>query len=433
MNRIGSFFRTIGNATRGAIKAVGGLFDSGVWNTSSLFSNFRTTSGENITPTSALKVLVYYACIRVISEDIAKIPFSVYKKTGENSKAEEPTHPVYKLLIQPNSEMSWYSFCETMQSWALGWGNGIAKIDMDDSGNAVALWPIHPSRVEIVRNEEKELRYKVRVAVGSFQIYRPEEVIHIKNFSDDGINGWSLIKIAAEALGLSLAMQTFGASFFGNGAHAGGFLEHPGELGEPAKKSLIASFEERHQGAVNAHRVTVLEEGMKYNRTTIANNEAQFIESRQFQIEEICRLCRVPPHKVQHLLRATFSNIEHQSIDYVGDTLLPWYTKWEQEFNNKLFFNREKGIYYTKFSMQAILRADMSARATFYNKLFQMGVLSPDDIRALEDLNPLPNGTGAKYYIPMNLVPIEDAGKVAAAKVKSNKAFKEEPVEVASV
>lgn len=366
----------------------------------------RTKSGSRVNQNTALSLSTYYSCIKNISEDISKLPLGVYQKDNDDDGNEVITciydHPLTDLLQNaPNPEMTAIVFRETMQHWACGWGNGLAEIERFNSGAPKALWPIHPSRWIPQRGPDGKIYYKVLNGytglLGDSKFtteYLPaEDVIHLRGLGPVGLYGYSVMQLAAESIGVSLAAQTFGATFFGNGAMAGGVLEHPGKLDDVAFKHLRQSWEERHRGPDNGHRIDILEEGMKYNPVSIPPNEAQFLETREFQVEEICRWFRMPPHKIQHLKRATFSNIESQSMEYAGDTLMPWMVRWEQELAaktlspseraKKLFFHHDTTI---------LLRGDQQARAAFYQTMFLCGAFSPNDIRSRERLNPIDGG-----------------------------------------
>lgn len=390
-----------------------------------------TASGQRVNATTAMKLAPYYAALRAISEDVAKIPFKVFKNLQPRGKEVQPLHPVHRLLTKsPNRDMTPIAFRETMTHWALGWGGGIAEIERDGAATPVALWPIHPSRVELDRSSSRDLLYNIRtddIKIDGRE--RPHvvtlparDVLHIHGLSIDGVDGYSILAMASETLGLGLAVQTFGASFFGRGAHVGGVLEHPKTISDGAWNRLRESWDDEHVGAENTGKTMIAEEGMKYTKRGIPPDEAQFLETQEFTVETFARWFRIPPHKLQALKRSTFSNIESQSLEYVTDTLLPWFVRWEQEGDRKLLADDE-GDLFTKHVVQALLRGDMGARSVFYTKLFLMGALSPNDIREFEDLNPS-GPAGDQYYVPMNLAPIES---VADGTVRSSKGSADGP------
>lgn len=374
------------------------------------FLGRKTAAGVYMNPTAALSLSAYYAAIRNISEDCGKLPLFVYRAREPRGRDKLFDHPVYRLLHdEPNEEMTAMAFRETLTHYALGWGNGYAEIVRDRAGRPVSLFPIHPSRVYPAR-VEGEIIYDVVIddilsinGLGSST--RRERVrlaaadmLHIHALSGEGIMGYSIATLARESLAMSQEAERFGATFFGNGALAGGVLEHPQKLEDKAYARIRESWNQMHQGAGNAHKVAILEEGMKYNKVGIPPNDAQFLETREFQTEEIARWFRIPPHKIGSLKRSTFSNIEHQSIEYVNDALMPWLVRWEQEIDRKLFTPSERPVLYAEHNVTALLRGDSAQRSTFYREQFNIGVLSPNDIRDLENMNPI-GPEGDKYYI----------------------------------
>ena len=397
------------------------------WGLSGFFGGVPTVAGVPVTPRRAMALPAYYASIRNISEDVAKLPLITYQRLDERAKRRAIEHPLYTLLKDaPNPDMSSMTFRETMNAWVLGWGNAYAEIERSNRGEVVALWPIHPARIppqNIRRTDSGKLVYDIRissldardpVAREGFDIVRVPagDIFHLHGLGD-GYFGMSVAQVLAQNIGLNLATQTFASSFFGNGMHIGAVLEHPGELTDKALVHLRESMRERHQGVGNAHDTLILEEGMTFSPQTVPPNEAQFLETRQFGLEDIARVFRIPPHKIQHLLRSTFTNIEHQALEYVTDTLMPWFVRWEQEIQRKLFVGLDgapSSEFFAEHLVLGLLRGDMKTRAEYMWKLFQMGALSPDDVRAIDNQNPLPDGQGTGYYLLGNMVPLQDGG-----------------------
>ena len=367
----------------------------------------KTLAGVYVNPQSSMALPTYYACIRAIAEDIGKLPLFTYRRLEPRGKERASTHPLYALLHDaPNDDMESMTFRETLTHHALAWGNGYALIDRDTRMQPVALLPIHPSRVVVRRNDRGLLVYDVyggESLPGSSltNMYRvqAEDMLHLRGLGSDGIVGYSVAQIAAESLGLSLATQTFGAAFFGNGAAMGGVLEHPGKLSDQAAKHLRESFEGVYSGPQNAGKVGILEEGMKYERLSIPPNDAQFLETRLFQVRDVARWFRMPLHKINDLEFATYTNIEQQAIEYVVDTLQPWCVRWEQQLQRKLFGVRS--TYFCEHALQGLMRGDQAARASFYKDMFGIGGLSPNDIRDLENLNPM-GPEGDLYFVATN-------------------------------
>ena len=380
----------------------------------------RTAAGETVTPERALTLSTYFACIRVISEDVAKLPLDVFRRLRPRGKEYLADDPVLRVLDAPNPELTGFTFRETLTQWAAGWGHGEAEIVRDGSGQVVELWPIHPSRITQTRREGK-LQYRVAgdMAAPRTPGKRSDVVIIFEArdiFSLRGIGnaegGYSIASLAAESIGASLAAETYGAAFFGQGSTSSGILTHPGTLSEGAKVALRESWQSTYGGAKNSHKIAVLEEGLTFSPITIPNEQAQFLQTREFGVEEICRWFRVAPHKVQHLKNATFSNIEHQGREHVTDTLMPWLKRWTEEIQRQLIQDTTR---FAAFDVRALISGDTNALANFYRTLFGIGVLSPNDIRELEDENPIDSAAGDAYFIPMNLAPLERAFAPAPA------------------
>jgi len=365
-------------------------------------------TGISVTEDSALRSTAVWACVRLISETVASLPLILYERMGRGKK-RATEHPIYPLLHDsPNPEMTAFNFREILQSHLLTWGNCYSEIDYGPDGKGSgyprALWPLLPDRMTVKR-VDGELKYIYTLPNGEQVIIPAYRVLHIPGMGYDGVIGYSPIRMAREAIGLSLATEEFGARFFSNGSSFGGFLEHPGKLSAEAQKRLLKSFEEKHQGLSNAHRLSILEEGMKYHSIGIPPEDAQYLEVRKFQVVEIARFFNVKPHMIADLDRATFSNIEHMGIEHVVYTMRPWFVRWEQGIAKKLLVPKDRSKYFAEFLIEGLLRGDSTARAQFYNQMFMVGALSPNDIREKENLNPI-NG-GDSYYVPLNMIPTD--------------------------
>jgi len=349
-----------------------------------------STAGKMVTERSAMQMTAVYSCVRILSEAIAELPLHVYKYTDSGGKEKAVDHPLYLLLHdEPNPEMSSFVFRETLMTHLLLWGNAYAQIIRDGRGRVIALYPLLPDRMEVSRTEKGELYYRYQKE-GREYLLRREEVLHIPGLSFDGLVGYSPIAMAKNAIGMALATEEYGSKLFANDARPSVVLEHPGILKDPAK--IRDSWNEIYRGSDNAHKVAVLEEGMSVKTLSMPPEQAQFLETRKFQIEEICRIFRVPPHLVANLERATFSNIEHQSISFVVHTIRPWLVRLEMAFNKSLFSESEKKEYFTNFVVDGLLRGDYSSRMQGYAVGIQNGFLSPNDVRSLENLNPIEHG-----------------------------------------
>lgn len=377
----------------------------------------RTTSGKTVNERTALQTTAVYACVRILSETIASLPLHVYRYT-EGGKAKDTEHVLYTLLHdEPNPDMTSFVFRETLMSHLLIWGNAYSQILRDRSGQVIGLYPLLPDQMSVHRSEKGKLYYvynRYEEDNPNFQekgsiILSQEEVLHIPGLGFDGLIGYSPIALAKNAVGMTLACEEYGASFFGNGANPGGVLEHPGILKDPAK--VRDSWNAVYQGTRNAHKVAVLEEGMSYKQIGIPPEEAQFLETRKFQINEIARLFRIPPHMVGDLEKSSFSNIEQQSLEFVKYTLDPWVVRFEQAVKKSLLLPEEKKTHFIKFNVDGLLRGDYQSRMNGYAIGRQNGWLSTNDIRELEELNPIsPEEGGDLYLINGNMTKLKDAG-----------------------
>ena len=377
----------------------------------------RTTSGKTVNERTALQTTAVYACVRILSETIASLPLHVYRYT-EGGKAKDTEHVLYTLLHdEPNPDMTSFVFRETLMSHLLIWGNAYSQILRDRSGQVIGLYPLLPDQMSVHRSEKGKLFYvynRYEEDNPNFQekgsiVLSQEEVLHIPGLGFDGLIGYSPIALAKNAVGMTLACEEYGASFFSNGANPGGVLEHPGILKDPGK--VRDSWNAVYQGTRNAHKVAVLEEGMSYKQIGIPPEEAQFLETRKFQINEIARLFRIPPHMVGDLEKSSFSNIEQQSLEFVKYTLDPWVVRFEQALKKSLLLPEEKKTHFIKFNVDGLLRGDYQSRMNGYAIGRQNGWLSTNDIRELEELNPIsPEEGGDLYLINGNMTKLKDAG-----------------------
>lgn len=389
-----------------AVESVNPLDNPLLWTPSGLGGGRMTTSGERVSPSAAMALAPYYACIRNISEDCAKLPLGVYERL-ERGRKYLPAHPINRLLSRPNDEMGGMSLRETLTHWALGWGGGIAEIETA-GGVPVKLWPIHPSRVRIKRSNGM-LQYEIypdqQSTSRTVVILYEHEVFHLHGLGPDGTRGYDVAGfhgVATESVGEALACQSFGSSFYGNGLNPGLVFKHPGELSPEALDRLRESWRQKHGGPKRAHTPMIVEDGMEVTAIDIAPKSAQLIETRQFKTEEICRWFRMPPHKIQHLLRATFGNIAEQNIEYVVDCLSPWLLRWEGEIDRKLLAGA--GNAYAKHTVEGLLRGNPEMQAAVLNQLFNMGSISRNEIRAMYEMEPVEGGD--EYFLNAATQPI---------------------------
>ena len=383
----------------------------------------QTSAGRAVNEKTAMQVTAVYACVRILAEAIAGLPLCVYRYTEDGSKEKVLEHPLYALLHdEPNPEMTSFIFRETMMSHLLLWGNAYAQIIRDGRGQVLGLYPLLPSKMDVSRADNGELVYTYSRSLDDYgskkrteQIQlRREEVLHIPGLSFDGLIGYSPIAMAKNAIGMALATEDYGATFFANGATPGGVLEHPGVVKDPAH--LRESWHAQFSGK-NSHNVAVLEEGMTFHPMSIPPEEAQFLETRKFQIDEIARIFRVPPHMVGDLEKSSFSNIEQQSLEFVKYTLDPWVIRWEQAMHQALLLSDEKPALFFKFNVDGLLRGDYQSRMNGYAVGRQNGWLSTNDIRELENMNRISAEEGGDLYlINGNMTKLKDAGVFANKK-----------------
>lgn len=361
--------------------------------------------GIKVTETSAMRYSAVMTCVKILAEAVASLPLPVYKRLSPRGK-ERISHPIADILQRsPNPRMTAFTFREVMMVHILLWGNCYAEIEYNDRGEIVALWPIPPHRVEHMETSEGDPFFRVTTKDGKQHNVPFYAMFHIPGLSFDGKKGISVISWARQTIELGLATEQFGAEFFANGTNVGAVVTHPGSLSDPAFERLRKSLQEKYEGLGKSHRLMLLEEGMSFSKNTIPPNDAQFLETRKFQILEISRLFRVPPHMMADLERATFSNIEQLGIDFVVYSLRPWLIRWEQTINWKLFTTTEQKRLFAEFLIEGMLRGDSQARAAFYKEMFNMGVYSQNDIREKENDNPIPGGD--RYYVPMNMIPVD--------------------------
>ena len=385
-----------------------------------------TTSGKTVNERTAMQTTAVYACVRILAEAIAGLPLHIYRYRLDGGKERISQHPLYYLLHnEPNPEMTSFVFRETLMSHLLLWGNAYAQVIRDGLGRVLGLYPLLPNKMDVNRSASGELVYTYYRDVdesglkpkGGYITLRRDEVLHIPGLGFDGLVGYSPIAMAKNAIGMAMATEEYGASFFANGANPGGVLEHPGVVKDP--KRVRESWNTVYQGSANAHRIAVLEEGMKFHQIGIPPEEAQFLQTRKFQINEIARIFRVPPHMVGDLEKSSFSNIEQQSLEFVKYTLDPWVVRWEQALQQSLLLPSEKPRYFVKFNVDGLLRGDYQSRMSGYATARQNGWMSANDIRELEDMNRIPAEEGGDLYLVNgNMTKLADAGVFANNQAK---------------
>ena len=385
----------------------------------------QSTAGKRVSERSAMQMTAVYSCVRILSEAIASLPLHVYRYTDTGGKEKATDLPLYRLLHdEPNKEMTSFCFRETLMTHLLLWGNAYAQIIRNGRGEVLELYPLMPNRMSIDRDDKGRLYYEYNLSnddaptmKGTTVRLQPRDVLHIPGLGFDGLVGYSPIAMAKNAIGIGIACEEYGAKFFANGANPSGVLEHPGILKDP--KKLRDSWTQAFGGSSNAQKVAVLEEGLKYTPISISPEQAQFLETRKFQINEIARIFRIPPHMIGDLEKSSFSNIEQQSLEFVKYTLDPWVSRWEQSMSRLLLNNDEKKKFFIKFNLDGLLRGDYQSRMNGYAIGINNGFLSPNDCRELENMDLISEEKGGnKYMVNGNMVDLKNVGAAYDTKFK---------------
>ena len=407
--------------------------------TGSAYSFFfgGSAAGKRVNERSAMQMTAVYSCVHILAEAVAGLPLHLYRYKEDGGKEKALDHPLYLLLHdEPNPEMSSFVFRETLMTHLLLWGNAYAQIIRNGRGEVMALYPLMPDRMAVDRDDKGPLYYEYTtsaddapISKGSIVRLKPSDVLHIPGLGFDGLVGYSPIAMAKNAIGLAIATEEYGSKFFANGAQPSGVLEHPGTIKDPQR--VRDSWMSQFGGSANSNKIAVLEEGLKYTPISISPEQAQFLETRKFQINEIARIFRVPPHMVGDLEKSSFSNIEQQSLEFVKYTLEPWLVRWEQSIQRTLFSADEKKRYFVRFNVEGLLRGDYASRMNGYAVGRQNGWMSANDIRELENLDRIPAEEGGDLYlINGNMTKLKDAGIFAASGAGKEEGTDEEVLEV---
>lgn len=397
--------------------------ENNVRDSGTIFTFGTAASGEKVDEQSAMQIATVYACVRLLAESVAQLPFHLYRYTDNgNGKEMAKDHPLYRLLyLMPNPEMTSFTWRETLMTHLLLWGNAYSQIIRDGKNDVVSLYPLLPENVEVDRDDHGEIYYIYHAYTDETPgeknkdiYFRRDEILHIPGLGFNGLVGFSPIAMMKNSLGSVLAVEKYGSSFFKNGAQPIGVLEHPGILKDPEK--IRTQWRATYGGAGNAHKVAVIEEGMSYKPISLPPEDSQFLSTRQYGVEEICRIFNVPPHMVQDLQRSTFNNIEHQSIQFVKHSLMPWLVKIEMGIIKDLLVEDEQLTYFPKFNVDGMMRGDTLSRMNSYAVGINNGVYSVDEVRLLENLPPLPEGEGGNYHIINgSYTKLADVGKAYGA------------------
>lgn len=392
-----------------------------------------TTAGKSVTERSAMQMTAVYSCVRILAEAIAGLPIHLYRYTDAGGKEKALDHPLYMLLHdEPNPEMSSFVFRETLMTHLLLWGNAYAQVIRNGKGEVIALYPLMPNKMTVDRDANGQLYFQYQRSIeevggkSETVTLKPSDVLHIPGLGFDGLVGYSPIAMAKNAIGLAIATEEFGSKFFANGAAPSGVLEHPGTIKDPQR--VREAWQSQFGGSQNSGKIAVLEEGMKYTPISISPEQAQFLETRKFQINEIARIFRVPPHMLADLEKSSFSNIEQQSLEFVKYTLDPWVIRWEQSIQRTLLTPEEKKSYFVKFNVEGLLRGDYQSRMNGYATARQNGWMSANDIRELENLDRIPAEDGGDLYlINGNMLPLGNAGAFANINTEKEETDPDEP------
>jgi len=374
-------------------------------------------AGKRVNERSSMQITAVYACVRVLSEAVASLPLHLYQYDDMGSKVKAVDHPLYFLLHdEPNEEMTSFAFRETIMTHLLLWGNAYVQIIRNGKGEVISLYPLMPNKMQVDRDEHGKIYYTYQwsnteapINKTSTVILTPHDVMHIPGLGYDGIVGYSPIAMAKNAIGLSMAAEEYGSKFYANGAAPGGVLEHPGVLKDPEK--VRDSWQKAFGGSQNANKVAVLEEGMKYQPISINPSEAQFLETRKFQIDEIARIFRIPPHMIGDLEHATFSNIEEQSLEFVIYVLQPWLSRIESSISRCLLSVEEKKQFFALFNVDGLLRGNYQSRMQGYATGINNGFMCPNDVRRLENWDLIPEEEGGNLFmVNGTMTPLKMAG-----------------------
>jgi HK97 family phage portal protein len=371
------------------------------------FSNARTPSGVRVNADTSMACSAYTACIRVISDAVSSLPLHLFEKLPNGGKRKVSDDPLYRVLhTQPNPWQTAQEFRDWMTGLYLHYGASYAEIRMTAPGR-MELWPLHSSRMEVERLENGSLRYKYREPDSNrYTTYRQEQIFCLRFTTEDGVHPIPTYKLFQNAIGLAQALEAHGSTYFGNGARPGIVLESDNPIPVEAAERLREQWERMHRGADRAFRTAVLPNGVKAHELSGSNEAAQFLETRQYQVIEICRAFRVPPHMIQDLTRSTYSNIEVQGTEFVQHCLLPHLKRWEAAIARDLIEDDER--FFAEHSVSGLLRGDHASRSAYYVSALQNGWMTVNEIRELENLNPI-GPEGDVHFVPMNMQTLDKA------------------------
>jgi len=371
------------------------------------FDAEASPSGVSVSPDRALGITAFWAGVRAISQTIAGLPLQVYERVDDRTRRPAPDHPVYQLVFKrPNPNMSAFTFKEMRILHLLMWGNAYAEIQVGGDGRPEALWPLLPDRTDVVVRDGQ--KYYSTIIDDKKIMLSPDKVLHVPGPGFDGLQGYNVIKVHRDSLGLSAAANEYGARFFGNSGRPSGYIKHPGEPNEEERKQLREEWNQVHSGLTSAQRTAVLWGNMEWEKVSMPPEEAQFIQTREMQIEEVARILNINPILLQHFSKATTwgSGVAQFLTAFGKFTIQPWLDRDEDVLDWDLFTENERGRFYTKYNLDALLRGDVKTQAEVLEIKRRNGVINADEWRALDEENPLPEGQGQQYFMPLNMAPI---------------------------
>lgn len=399
------------------------LDDEKAWNPSlwNLIGN-QTPSGENVTEETALTYSAFWNAVYIIAETLSALPLHLMKQEDKVKSRVDDIDLYYLMHDQPNPFMTSLIFREVLAAHILTWGNSYAEIVRNRMGQIVELWPIPPNKIKTIEiKDDNNLWYEIQVGDDTTWLPR-EQILHIPGLGFDGFVGYSVVGMARKSIALGMAMETFGSNYFGQGTHPGVIVSHPDRLDSVTHANMRQSLTETYSGLGNTHRLMLLEDGMKIEKIGIPPNDSQFLESRQFQVPEIARWFNLPPHKLKDLTKSSFNNIESEQISFVVDSILPWVVRHEQCYNIQLLTKdqRRKKKYYYKHNMEGLLRANSKDRGDFYKVMVGSTIMTPNEVREKEDLNPHKSKYADDLFVPLNSTPLGRLEEIPIENQESN-------------
>ncbi len=391
-----------------------------------LSSGGKTSTGVSITAERALRYAAFFAAVRILSESLAQMPLITYRRL-RRGKERATDHWLYPVLHDRwNPQTTSFAGRETSMSHICTWGNAYVGVARDGMDRVRELWPLHPDRMQDVTRDEDTtaLNYQYQTQSRGLVDLSAKQVFHVPGLAWDGVKGLPFLTVAREAVALGQAIEEYGGRFFANDARPGVVYSHPKTLNDVARANLRKTLGENHKGVGASWNFALLEEGMTVTPVGMPNDDAQFIETGKLQRSQIATIFRIPPHMLGDLDRATFSNIEHQSLEFVTYTLGPWLARWEQAIGMQLLgrdWTGNGGDYFVEFLVDGLLRGDIATRYAAYHQGRMDGWLSGDEIRERENLNPMPNGEGEAYWTPLNITTTSPDGTSTTTTLATNR------------